>query len=368
MQRSALFARHQALGATFVEVAEWELPQHFGDPQAEYRAVRQHVGLSDLSHRGLVRLTGADRQRFFQALVSNDMARLQPGQGCYATLLTNKGRIVADFVVYADTDAYWLDLEPQMAQPFIDAIDFYVIADDVSFSDETAQWGLLSLQGPNATDLLALACGQDLPDMPAYAHTTCVLGGQEARLMRRSHTGENGYQLLATPTALPQIWDALWQHRDACDLRAVGLEALEVLRIEAGIPLFGRDMTEETIPVEANLLEAISYTKGCYVGQEVLARIDARGHVNRQLMGLLLEGDTLPQHGDALITPERKVGWITSSAYSPALQQNIAMGYVRREVQAPGTHVEVRTHAGTFGATVTTLPFYSHLHPVGGNL
>ena len=364
MQRSSLFSRHEALGATFAEVAGWEVPKHFGDPQAEYRAVRQHVGLCDLSYRGLVRVTGGDRQRFLQAMVSNDTARLQPGQGCYATLLTNRGRIVADFVVYADSEAYWLDLEPQRAQPFIAAIDFYVIADDVRFSDETEQWGLLSLQGPEAADLLALACGQELPDLPTYAHTVCSLAGQDVRLIRRSHTGEDGYQLLAPQAVLPQIWDVLWQYQDACDLRAVGLEALDVLRIEAGIPVFGRDMTDETIPVEANLVEAISYTKGCYVGQEVIARIDARGHVNRQLMGLLLEGDALPQHGDTLIAPEREVGWITSVGYSPALQQNIAMGYVRREVQTPGTHLEIRTQDGIIGATVTELPFYNRLQSV----
>jgi folate-binding protein YgfZ len=137
----------------------------------------------------------------------------------------------------------------------------------------------------------------------------------------------------------------------------VGLDALDVLRIEAGVPLLGRDMTGDTIPLEANLLDAISYTKGCYIGQEVIARIDARGHVNRQLRGLVLEGDTLPQFGDTILSPDREVGWITSVAHSPTLQQNIAMGYIRREVFTPGTHLEVRTGDAILGATVVELPF-----------
>lgn len=367
MQQSALYPIHQALGATFVdvdidtdtEVAGWTMPAHFGNVEAEYQAVRQAVGVIDLSHRSLVRLSGSHRQRFLQAMVSNNTADLEPGQGCYATFLTNKGRLVADFVVYADTDAYWLDLEPGLATTLINALDFFLIADDVTMTDETAAWGLLSVQGPYADELLMLACGQDIPPLPPLGHIDCRMGGQEVRLIRRSHTGEDGYQLLAPMAGLPALWEALWEHRHTCELRAVGLEALEVLRIEAGVPVFGRDMTAETIPVEANLTDAISYTKGCYVGQEVIARLDARGHVNRRLMGLRLEGDVLPQAGDVIVSPERDVGWVTSVAFSPALQQPIAMGYIRREVYAPGTALAVQSAGATIAGKVVELPFYT---------
>jgi glycine cleavage system T protein len=357
MQRSALFPMHQMLGATFTEVAGWEMPQHFGNPEAEYHAVRHHVGLCDLSHRSLVHITGADRQRFLHAMVSNDTARLQSGEGCHATLLTNKGKLIADFVVYATDEAYWLDSEPQLAQTLIEALDFFVIADDVTFHDATTEWGIISLQGPDAAELLTLAVGFEVPDLPEYAHTTCRLGGHEVRLIRRSHTGELGYQLLAPSEALPAVWEVLWEHRDACDARTVGLEALDILRIEAGLPVFGRDMTEETIPLEANLFDAISYTKGCYIGQEVIARIDARGHVNRQLVGLTLDGKTIPASGSRIHTPEREVGWITSATHSLALDQNIALGYVRREVVEPGTQLEVQVNGLTLQATVVELPF-----------
>lgn len=357
MQRSALYEVHKELGATFTDVAGWELPQHYGNPQVEYAAVRQSVGVCDMSHRGLVRVTGADRQRFLHAMVSNDVMNLAPGQGCYATLLTNKGKLIADFVVYADTMAHWIDLEPQMAQPFIEAIAVFVISDDVTFTDETNEWGVVSIQGPDAADLLMFTCGQELPDMPFYSHRVCTLAGHEALLIRRSHTGEEGYQLLAPQGALPAIFNALWEHRDTCDAWAVGLDTLEVLRIEAGVPVLGRDMTEDTIPIEANLLTAISYTKGCYVGQEVIARIDARGHVNRQLTGLLLNGDTLPAAGDLIASPDRTVGWITSTTHSPVLKQNIAMGYVRREFLSPGTYLKVQSEEKTLSATVVELPF-----------
>ncbi|ETW96529.1 MAG: hypothetical protein ETSY1_26230 [Candidatus Entotheonella factor] len=364
MQQSALYPMQQAVGATFTDVAGWTMAANFGHVEAEYQAVRQAVGVIDLSHRSLIRITGSHRQRFLQAMVSNDTADLEPGQGCYATLLTNKGKLVADFVVYADADAYWLDLEPGLAPSLITALDFFIIADDVTLSDVTAEWGLLSLQGPYAEELITLACGQELPPLPRLSHTDGRVAGHDVRLIVRSHTGEEGYQLLAPMAALPALWEALWEHRHTCGLRAVGLDALEVLRIEAGVPVFGRDMTEETIPIEANLTDAISYTKGCYVGQEVIARLDARGHVNRRLMGLRLAGEVLPQAGDVIVSPEREVGWVTSAAFSHALQQPIAMGYIRREVNAPGTTLAVRSADAMLEGKVVELPFYTAA-PVG---
>jgi glycine cleavage system T protein len=359
MRRSPLYAVYQELGAVFTEVAGWEVPLHFGAPAAEYRAVRQGVGLCDLSPRGLVRVTGSERQRFLHAMVSNDTASLRPGEGRYATFLTHKGKLVADFVVYAETESYLLDMQPDAVRPFIEAIEPFVISEDVTFHDESATWGLLSLQGPQAAHLLALALAQQPPELAPYAHTHCSLAGHDLRLICRSHTGELGYELLAPLESLPALWAALWPHREACDGAAVGLETLEVVRIEAGIPLYGHDMTDETMPLEANLEHAISYTKGCYIGQEVIARLESRGHVNRKLVGLLLKGTALPASGATIVAADREVGWITSATYSPARQQNIALAYLRREVWAPGTAVEISSPGATIGATVVQLPFYT---------
>jgi glycine cleavage system T protein len=357
MRHSPLYAVYQQLGAVFTEVAGWEVPLHFGAPEAEYYAVRQGAGLCDLSYRGLVRVTGSERQRFLHAMVSNDTAHLRPGEGQYATFLTHKGRMIADFVVYAETDAYLLDMEFQAVRSFIEAIEHFVISEDVTFHDESAAWGLLSLQGPQVRRWLGLALEQPFPDLAPYAYTPCTLAEQEVRLIRRSHTGEPGYQLLAPLDTLPALWPVLWRHREACGGQAVGLEAMEMLRIEAGIPLYGRDLTDETMPVEANLDQAISYTKGCYIGQEVIARLEARGHVNRKLVGLLLSGATLPLSGAPIVAADRDVGWVTSATYSPARQQNIALGYVRREFLAPGTALAIASPEATIGAIVVELPF-----------
>lgn len=359
MQRSPLHAQYAALGATFTPAAAWELPQHFGDLQAEYHALRRGVGLCDVSHRGLIRMTGKDRQRFLHAMVSNDTQRLQPGQGCYATFLNAKGHLVADFVVSAEPDAYLLELEPAIVESLITALDYFVISEDVVMQDESGQWGLLALQGPQAASACTQVLGQDVSTLEPYASLHGQIADHLVCCMQRSYTGDAGYVLCMPVDALPDVWQALWAQRDTCGLHAVGLAMLDVARIEAGIPVFGRDMSDATLPLEANLDAAISYTKGCYIGQEVIARIEARGHVNRKLVGLLLDGEALPEPGTPLATPQREVGWITSAVYSPSRQHNIALGYVRREVLAPGTVLEVRAPGQALHATVAAFPLHT---------
>lgn len=265
--------------------------------------------------------------------------------------------MIADFVVYAETNAYLLEMQPQLVQPFIDALQWFIISEDVTLQDERGVWGCLALQGPRVADLLSQASGQEVPELPMYAHIQYRLDGHDVHLIRRSHTDELGYQLLTSHAALPAVWQTLWSHREACEAQPVGLAALEVLRIEAGIPVYGIDVTDETIPIEANLGDAISYTKGCYIGQEVIARIDARGHVNRKLMGFLLDGEALPAFGAKIVSSQHEVGWVTSSTYSPARQQNIALGYVRREVWEAGTELQVQTDGMSIRAVVSELPF-----------
>ena len=362
MPSSPLQNTHRELDASLTTVDGWKLPLHYGDPKAEYEALRHGFGLMDLSHRGLIRVRGRDSQRFLNAMLSNETADLQPGQGCYATFLNPKGHMVTDLVVYAEEESYLLEVEPHIVSNFLEAIDFFVISEDVTFVDETGKRAALGLQGSHACNALAaLTVQESLRSLAPYGSESCRIAGCDVWVANRSYTCEPGYLLLVEPGAAEMVWTAIrvlgqGQGFQGC---AVGLKALDTLRIESGKPRFGVDMTEATIPVEANLLDAISYTKGCYVGQEVIARIDARGHVNRQLVGLLLGDSKLPEAGTKLFAPDREVGWITSATHSPARQQTIALAYVRREFLAPGTILQVRTDAGDVPSTVTALPFCS---------
>ena len=360
MPLSPLQNTHLELEACLTSVDGWQLPLHYGDPKAEYRALRNGFGLVDLSSRGLIRVLGGDSQRFLNAMLSNNTADLQPGMGCYATFLNPKGHMVTDLVVYAEEESYLLEVEPHIISTFLEAIDFFVISEDVTFVDETGKRAALGVQGSHACDaLLALTGQESLRSLAPYGSQSCRIADCDVWVANRGYTLAPGYLLVAEPAAAEAVWTAIraLEQRDGFQGCAVGLQALDTLRIESGKPLFGVDMTEATIPLEANLLDAISYTKGCYVGQEVIARIDARGHVNRQLVGLLLGETELPAAGARLFSPDREVGWITSAAQSPAMRQTIALAYVRREFLEPGTTLQVRTDAGDVPSTVTALPF-----------
>ena len=358
MPTSPLLNTHHESQACLATIDDMQLPLHYGDPQAEYRALRHGFGLADLSSRGMIRVEGRDRQRFLNAMLSNNTADLEPGQGCYATFLNAKGHMVTDLVVYAEEASYLLEVEPHVVSTFLEAIDFFVISEDVTFTVETGKWAAFGVQGPKAPDVLVAVSGQEsVRDLARYGNQACRVADHDVWIARRSYTREPGYLLLVASAAAEAVWTTIRQQGEAFGGCAVGLEALDTLRIESGTPRFGVDMTEATIPVEANLQDAISYTKGCYIGQEVIARIEARGHVNRQLVGLLLGDAGLPEAGARVFSPEREVGWITSATQSPALQQTIALGYVRRESLEPGTALQVRTDAGNIPATVSALPF-----------
>ncbi len=358
MPASPLFNQHLEHQACFTTVNDWQMPLHYGAPKAEYQALRHGFGLIDLSSRGLIRVEGQDRQRFLNAMLSNNTAALELGQGCYATFLNPKGHMVTDLVVYADEASYLLEVEAHVVPTFLEAIDFFVISEDVTFAVETEKWAALGVQGPKAPDALVAVSGQEsVRDLAPYGNQSCRIEGHDVWIARRSYTRQPGYLLLVDPAAAETVWTTIRQQGEAFEGRAVGLEALDTLRIESGTPRFGVDMTEATIPIEANLQDAISYTKGCYVGQEVIARVDARGHVNRQLVGLLLGPTGLPEAGAKIFSPDREVGWITSATQSPTMQQTIALGYVRREALEPGTALQVRTDAGEIPAMVSALPF-----------
>lgn len=361
MPVSPLQNTHRELEACLTTVGGWQLPLHYGDSESEYSALRHGFGVIDLFNRGLIRVQGRDSQRFLNAMLSNNTADLEPGQGCYAAFLNPKGHMVTDLAVYAEEESYLLEVEPHIVRTFLEAIDFFVISEDVTFADETGKWAVLGVQGRQASDALVAVTGQvSLRNLGPYGSQLCRIADCDVWVANRSYTLEPGYLLLIEPAAAEAVWNAIraLERGDGFQGCAVGLQALDTLRIESGKPLFGVDMTEATIPVEANLVDAISYTKGCYVGQEVIARIDARGHVNRQLVGLLFGEAELPEVGTKLFSTDREVGWITSTAQSPAMQQAIALAYVRREFLEPGTTLQAKTDAGDIPSTVTTLPFF----------
>ena len=353
--RSPLYDLHRSLGATFfMEEGGCELVERFQEPVQEHQAVRESVGLLDLPFRTLVRVTGTERTRFLNGMLTNDIARLETGKGCYACMLTPQGKILADLEVYAFHDYHLLELGFQWKGQVLDHLNKYVIADDVSF-EELQEDTLIAIQGPRT----GAALGRVLPRAPLPRHerdcAELTLEDHPCRIMQASITGEDGYKLAISGTGAELVWRTLQE----VGATPVGMIALNSLRLEAGIPWFGIDFDEGYFPQEAGIEDkAVSFTKGCYIGQEFVIRIAHRGHVNRCVRGLIIEGESLPHSGDRVLRDEKEIGQLTSAARSPSLGKILALAMLRREAHEAGTAVHVVSDGKKISAEVTPLPFY----------
>ena len=354
--KSALTTWTESQGTPLIDDRGVELPGSFTNPQDEYSTVCEEAGLIDLSFRVQIKLTGEDRNDFLQGMLSNDVKALQPGDGCLATLLTEQGRLVADLRVYAKGSAILLDMDARIKEKTVEALDRFIIADDVEIEDLSSQQVTIAVQGPTAPDVLNAAGLPSLPEKD-WQHREGTIAGVQVRVFRSDQTGKGGYELHVPCDQAVKVWQTLSQ---TDGILPVGHTALNMLRVEAGIPWYGLDMDEDRIVLEVGLDQAISFNKGCYLGQEVVERASARGHMNRQLIGFLLpsEGqDALPSQGDKLFNEDKEVGWLTSVTTSPTLGRPIALGYVRREQGEPGTQLRIDRPGAAMIAEVTKLPF-----------
>jgi glycine cleavage system T protein len=354
--KTPLATWHAAHGARLIDDRGVELPERFTDPVEEYRAVREKVGLIDLSFRSQLRMTGEDRVSFLQGMVSNDVKALKPGGGCMATLLTEQGRIVADLRVYALESCFLLDIDARIKDKVIETLSRFIIADDVEMEDLREAQATIALQGPLASQTLA-AVGATVSLTQEFQHCETAIGDVAVSVIRVSDTGEDGYEIMAPCAQVETVWRALLEIGEPFGLQPVGLSALNILRIEAGIPWYGLDMDEGRIVLEVGFEQAISFKKGCYLGQEVVERASARGHVNRKLSGLIVQDKDSPAQGDKVFHDGQEVGWVTSVAQSPRLGKPIALGYIRREHLAQGTQLRIDRQGTPMIAKVTTLPF-----------
>jgi folate-binding protein YgfZ len=359
MWRSPLHDELAAHGARFAVYGDSEIPRSFGDDVlSEYKAVRMSAGVLDLSYRRKIRVTGTDRAPFLHGMLSNDVVGLSRGQGCHAAFLSAQGRVVADLRLYILDDEIVLDAEPEAAGGLRDGLERHVVADDVEITDVTPGCVTLSVQGPHADEVIRAAVGDLPPFAREFDHVEAKVAGHAVRCVRVREAGELGYELLVPAGSGRAVWRAVVESGARVDLRAVGREAFNVLRVEAGIPWYGLDMDESRIVLEVGLDDAISTTKGCYLGQEVVERASARGHVNRRLTGLRFEDRLIPEHGAEVHADGKAIGVVTSAVDSPALGRPVAMAYIRREFLTPGTKVEVTGARGPLAAQVTSLPFY----------
>lgn len=368
MKTTPLHHIYEQLGATFAERHQgWDIAVQFTDSVSEHQAVRKSVGIVDVSYRSRHQLTGEDRGKFLHRIISNDVESLSVGQGTYAMLLTHRGKIIADLNIYVLEDAITIDTAPETAENLFDELDKYIIADDVELSDVTEEISAVAVHGPKSSELvqsvLTMSDLAALPERHSCVREVDAFFQHPVVCVRTDATGEVGYTLYTATESLGSLWEALMTQGAQFNVQPIGWNALESLRIEAGIPRYGTELTDAIIPLEAELEHAIDFEKGCYIGQEIVARMKYRGHPNRLLRGIEIDDRSTSQDdcelrpGAKVFNAGKEVGWVTSATFAPTLGKKIALGYVRIAVTEAGSRVQIETSDGYVDATVVLLPF-----------
>ncbi len=353
MQELRLQPYHDLSGAIFRPEAGWSIPAGYGPVDAEVRAVRSRAGMIDLSDRAKVELTGSERVPFLDGLATADIKILTPGTSAYALLLNEKSRVLGDLRVYALSDSLVLDIEAAQKDTILRLMEKARVSDDVEFHD-LGTCGHLAALGPASGQFVADALGTDVRALAPDAFLTVPLERRrQGHVARLRMAGEAGYAIWSPGSSLGEVWETLSRRGVA----PIGRDAYEVLRIEAGIPRFGADMGEDTLALEVAPEFALSFTKGCYVGQEIVARGTYVGQVRRKLVGLRVDGDGPPERGDRVSKGGRDVGLVTSGAWSPSLGLVIALAVLRVDQVSAQDPLFVDRGGWDLRAQLRPLPF-----------
>ena len=322
------------------------LPDDFGDVRNEFRFAHESVALIDKNYRAYLSLTGPDRVRYLNAILTNNVKDLAPSHGIISLLLNAQGHILAEIETYSLPGQLFCISYNMIRQRLIEALDKYIIMDDVTLEDETQRYATLALEGPGAARLAQQLTGIDVSNSTDLVRQEARVDDISCVLTRRSPGAFPGAEFLVERTQVEKLWTLLKERTRAAEGGPMGYSALSAFRLEQGFPWYGYDFGEKQIPNEAGLLEShLSFTKGCYTGQEIVERVRSRGHVNRERVHLIFSGASVPHAGEVLTVDGNEIGFVTRAALHPSLRFPIGMGYVRRESSSSGT--ELQWSAGT---------------------
>ncbi|MGB2898884.1 MAG: glycine cleavage T C-terminal barrel domain-containing protein [Candidatus Acidiferrum sp.] len=350
-----LAAAHARAGAKMGVWLGCVLPDTFGDAAAEFRQARESVALIDKNYRAYLSFAGPDRVRYLNAVLTNDIKGLSTGQGNVSLLLNPQGHILAEIETYAFAEKLFCVSYAMIRERLMEVLDKFIIMDDVTLTDETERFGTLALEGPKAAAVVTEVSGVEIGPLGELSFTDSAVSTVPCRIVRRSPGGVPGAEFVVEREKLPALWEILLDAARKHGGGPMGYTALSGLRLAQGVPWFSYDFGEKQIPHEAGLQNShISYTKGCYTGQEIVERVRSRGQVNRQRVGLVFSGEVVPEAGTPLMMDGKEVGFVTRAAIAwdttpPRIR---GMGYVRKEGSAAGTTLQWANGA----ATVTQLP------------
>ncbi len=358
-KKTPLYKKHVELGATIQSFAGYLMPIKYGAIQKEHMAVRESVGVFDLTHMGEFRVTGPDSTAFLDKLLTND-AGVANGKAYYSTMCYPDGGIVDDLIVYKITDQEYLmvvnaanlDKDWAWVQSHLQGFDIKVVNE----SDEIA---LVAIQGPRAEDVCSKLTDSDLSVIAYYEHVSGKFAGVDALIARTGYTGEDGFEIYMKYADAEAVWDGVMEAGKEFDIAPVGLGARDTLRLEVGYPLYGNDIDHSTTPIEAKLGWVVKLkTEKKFISREVLEQQKA-DKPGRYLVGMKVIGKGFPRHGTPLFSGDRKVGIITSGSIAPALGQAVCLGYVERGFQKRGNELEAEVRGKRIPLKIVKIPFYT---------
>jgi aminomethyltransferase len=356
---SPLHDVHAELNATFTDFAGWSMPLRYSSELAEHKAVREAAGLFDLSHMGEIAVTGPQAAEALDHALVGLLSSVKPGRARYSMLTAEDGGVLDDLVAYriAD-DNYLVVANASNAETVLRELTARAEGFDADITDRSGETALIAVQGPNAVHVIGAVCDADLDSLKYYASVPAKVADYDVLLARTGYTGEDGFELYLRADGAPLVWQALTEAGQPHGLVPAGLACRDTLRLEAGMPLYGNELTSDLTPFDAGLGRVVKFEKPEFVGRDALDRRKDEG-AGRKLVGLRGTGRRAGRHGYPVLDADgTAVGEVTSGALSPTLGYPIAMAYVATEHAEPGTKLAVDVRGSAQPVEVVTVPFY----------
>lgn len=358
MKTTPLHDVHVAAGARMVDFGGWHMPVQYTGVIDEHNAVRARAGLFDVSHMGEARVRGPQALDYLQQLTCNNVARLKPGRVHYNGLMLPNGAFVDDLLIYMMAEGeYLLVINAANTPKDLEWFEQHVVGFDVEVTDESAAWGQIALQGPNAERILDGLVTVELSDLRYYAFVETEVDGVRSIVSRTGYTGEDGFEIYAPASATQQLWSSMMDAGAPHGVVPIGLGARDTLRLEAKMALYGNEIDDSTTALEADLGWIVKFGKGEFIGRDALA-LQAQEGIARKLVGFEMRGRAVARHGYRALKEGQEVGRVTSGSYAPFLKKNIGLAYLPRDLWEVGTEFEVEIRRRQEAAVVVSTPFY----------
>lgn len=357
MLRTACYPWHVAHGGRMIDFAGWEMPVQYASIIDEHQSVRRTAGLFDIAHMGRIKFSGDDACGLLDHLLTNDVTQLKPGEIRYSLVTNEAGGVLDDVLVYRFEPFYYLVVNASNRLKIVEWIARHQSSFQAQVEDQTVATFMLAVQGQRALDILHPHVDVEISDLKYYSGCEAMVFGRPALISRTGYTGEDGFEIVVAASDGPDVWHRLMTDGKEMGLSACGLGARDTLRLEAGMPLYGHELSESIDPLTAGLSFAVKLKAGDFIGKGALATIKSAG-VAKDRVGLQLPGRRIAREGSAVFLGGREIGQVTSGTFSPTLQKPIAMAYIDKGAAKIGQAVEIAIRGKRETATLVALPFY----------